>query len=190
MVGCAAVFSAVPSVSVAPFPVVGVPSFPCAGCGGRWAGAGAVRTASDPCLGGVWWRACAFGGRAVSAGGGAVLVPPLWHALPVCAPWCPPLPPLSLRHGPWSFPFLARWWFPAPVLCRPLALSLWATACYLGLLLAPLPGCPFPSLAVPLPVPFPFPVWWWWGWGGACGALMAHAWKLVVWSHRRRIYGV
>ena len=54
----------------------------------------------------------------VSAGGGVVLVPQLWHALPVCAPWCPLLRHLSLRH-PWSFSFLACWWFPAPVLFRP-----------------------------------------------------------------------
>ena len=103
----------------------------------------------------------------MSAGGGAVLVPPLWLALPVCAPWCPPLRFLSLRPRPWSFPFLARPGFPAPVLCRPRC-PVPVGAC--------LPGCPFPSLVLPLPVPFPFPVWWWWGGGGACGAPMAHAW--------------
>ena len=58
----------------------------------------------------------------------------------------------------------------------PVALSLWAPACHLGCLLAPLPGCPFPSLALPLPLPFPFPVGWWrarggggmWGADGPC----------------------
>ena len=70
------------------------------------------------------------------------------------------------------------------------ALSLWAPACYLGPLLAPLPGFPFPSLALPLPLPFPFPLWWWWGRMGVCGASMAHALGWVVWSHRRRVEGV
>ena len=46
------------------------------------------------------------------------------------------------------------------------ALSLWAPAPHLGPLRAPLPECPFLSLALPLPMPFPFPVWWWWGGGG------------------------
>ena len=53
----------------------------------------------------------------MSAGGGAVLVFPLWRALPVCAPWCPQLRPLPLCHGPWPCLFLALWWFSAPVLC-------------------------------------------------------------------------
>ena len=88
VVGCAAVFSAAPSVGVAPSPGVGVPSFP--------------RPSPS-------WPMGSF-------------------LLPCCVP--------------------------------PGALSLWAPACYLGPFLAPLPGCPFPSLALPLPVPFPFPVWW------------------------------
>ena len=37
VVGCRAVFSAAPSVGVAPSYRVGVPSFPCAASGGRWA---------------------------------------------------------------------------------------------------------------------------------------------------------
>ena len=56
--------------------------------------------------------------------------------------------------------------FLSPCCVAPGALSLWAPACYLGPLLAPLPKCPSPSLALPLPLPFPFPVWWWWGGGG------------------------
>ena len=46
------------------------------------------------------------------------------------------------------------------------ALSLWVPVPHLGPFRAPLPECPFLSLALPLPVPFPFPVWWWWGGGG------------------------
>ena len=84
----------------------------------------------------------------MSAGGGAVLVSPLWHALPVYAPWCPALRPLSLRHGPWSFPSLACWWFPAPVSCRPRC-PVPVRACLL--LWAP----PRPLSGVSLPVPCP-----------------------------------
>ena len=56
--------------------------------------------------------------------------------------------------------------FLPPCCVAPGALSLWAPACYLGPLLAPLPGCPFPSLALPLLLCCPFEVWWWWGGGG------------------------
>ena len=56
-----------------------------------------------------------------------------------------------------------------PCCVAPGALSLWAPACYHGPFLAPLPGCPFPSLALHLPVPFSFPVWWRWGGGGSVG---------------------
>ena len=73
--------------------------------------------------------------------------------------------------------------FLLPCCVAPGALFMWASACYLGSLLARLLGCPFPSLALPLPVRFPFPVWWCLGGGGACGAPMAHAWGWVVWSH-------
>ena len=79
--------------------------------------------------------------------------------------------------------------FLLPCCVAPPALSLWAPDCYLGPLLAFLPVCPFPSLALPLPVPFAFPVWWWWSGGAACGAPMVHAWGRVVWSHRRRVRG-
>ena len=99
VVGCAEVFSAAASVGVAPFPRVGVPSFPCAGSGGRWARAAAVRAASGPCFGGASWRACTS-----RVARGQLFT----RALPMCAPWCPSLRPLPLCHGPWSFPFLAR----------------------------------------------------------------------------------
>ena len=106
--------------------------------------------------------ACTSRGQALSAGGGAVLVPPLWHAVPACAPWCPPLCPLCLRHGPCSFLFLAHWWFPAPVLCRSrcpvpvgACLSPWALA---GVSL-PVP-CSLPARA------FSFPGVVVVGWGG------------------------
>ena len=42
---------------------------------------------------GVSWGACASGGRAMSTGGGAVLVLPLWRSLPARAPWCLAAPP-------------------------------------------------------------------------------------------------
>ena len=48
--------------------------------------------------------------------------------------------------------------FLLPCCVAPGALSLWAPACYFGPLLAPLPGCPSPSLALSLPVPFLSPV--------------------------------
>ena len=63
-------------VCVAPSPRVDVPSFPCAGPGGRWTRPRAVRAASGPGCGSASWRACASGGRVVSTGWGvgAVLV--------------------------------------------------------------------------------------------------------------------
>ena len=64
--------------------------------------------------------------------------------------------------------------FPCCVALR--ALSLWAPARHFGPFLAPLPECPFLSLAPPFPVPIPFPVWRWWGGWGACGVPMAQAW--------------
>ena len=93
VVGCA-VFSAVFPVGVAPSSRVGVPSCPCAGSSGWSARPGVVRAASGPCCGGAAWRVCAFGGCAVWTGAGAVLVRPLWRALPACATWCRPLHPL------------------------------------------------------------------------------------------------
>ena len=93
----------------------------------------------------------------MSAGGGAVLLPPLWRAVPVCAPWCPSLRSLPLCHGPWCFPFLARWWFPAPVLRRPrcpvpvgACLLPWAPPRPLAGLSFPVP-CPSFALALSLP---------------------------------------
>ena len=126
----------------------------------------------------------------MSAGGGAVLVPRFWQALPVCVPWCPPMCPLSLRHGPWSFPSLACWWFPAPVLCRPrcpvpvgACLLPWAPPRPLAGVSLPVP-CP--PLACALSLPSVVVV----GWGrGDCGAPMTHTWGWVVWSHRRRVLG-
>ena len=164
VVGCSVAFSAAPSVIVAPSLHVGVPSFPCAGSSGRSVSAGAVCAAWGPCFGGASWRVCAAGGRAVSAGAGAVLVPPLWRGLPVCAPWCPSLAPLPLGHGPGSFPFLAGWWFHGPVLCRPRCLVHvgacplpWASPC-------PLAGLSFPfpclSLALALSLPGVVVVGW------------------------------
>ena len=80
--------------------------------------------------------------------------------VPVVAP-SPSVPRPLVLSPSWPFDgFL-------PLHCvAPGALSLWAPACYLGPPLAPLPGCPFPSLALPLPLPFPFPVWCCWGGGG------------------------
>ena len=119
-----------------------------------------------------------------------MLVPPLWRAIPVCAPWCPSLRSLPLCHGPWSCPFMALWWLLAPVLCRPRcpvpvgACPLpWATP-------RPLAGLSFsfpcPPLALALSLPGVVVV----GWGGACGAPITHAWGWVVWSHRQRVAGV
>ena len=104
----------------------------------------------------------------MSAGGGAVVVLPLWRALPMCAPWCSALRPLPLCPS-FSWPFGGSL---PPCCVAPDALSLWAPACSLGPLLAPLPRA--------LPLPFPFPVWWWWGGAGAYGAPMAHAWGWLV----------
>ena len=109
MVGCAAVFSAASPVGVARSPCVGVPSIPCVVSGGWWACAGVIRTASDSCFGGVF-GACAPGGRAASAGGGAALLTPSWYALPTCGSWCPLWCPLSLRLGPCSFPLKVLPW--------------------------------------------------------------------------------
>ena len=148
-------------MGVASSPHVGVPSFPCAGSGGRWVRTGAICAASGPWCGGAAWRACASGGRAVPARVGAGLVLPLWRALPVCSPWCPPLRPLPLCHGPSPFLFLA------PCCVAPGVLSLWAPACYLGPPLVLLPRA--------LPLPFPFPVWWWWG---GRGGPVARRWPM------------
>ena len=108
----------------------------------------------------LWCRvlgACAAGGRAVSAGVWAVLVPTLWHALPACGAWCPPLCPLSLRQGPSPSPFLAQGWYPAPVLCRSrcpvpvgATLSFWALPCPLSGVSLPVP-CPPLACALSLP---------------------------------------
>ena len=148
VVGCPAVFSATPRVGVAPSPRVGVPSFPCAGSGGRWARAGAVRAASDPCCGGASRWACASGGRAVWTGGGAVPVPALWRALPVCAPRCPSLRPLPLCHGPWPFLFLALLVVSCPRVVLP------PVPCPFGRLLATL-CLSVPPLREPSLSPFP-----------------------------------
>ena len=149
VVGCLAVFSVAPSVPVASSARVGVPSFPCAGSRGRWARGTAVPVASSPFRGGASWRGCTSGARALSAEGGAVLVLLLWRALPRFAPWCPPLRPLSLCHGPWPFLFLAFWWFLAPVLCRPRC-PVPVGACLLPLA-SPCPLAVGPPFALSLP---------------------------------------
>ena len=98
---------------------------------------------------------------------GAVLVHLLWRALPVCAPWCPPLRPLPLCHGPRPFLICPLGGFLPPCCVSPGALSLWAPACYLGHLLA--------ALLRAFPLPLTFPVFWWWARGGVSGAPKAHA---------------
>ena len=88
------------------------------------------------------------------------------HTFSACGLWCLPLCPLSLRHGPCSFPFLADGWFPAPVLCRSrcpvpvgACLSFWALPCPLvGVSLS----VPCPPLARALSLPGVVVV----GWGG------------------------
>ena len=162
----AAVFFAASPVGVARSPRVGVPSIPRVVSGGWWVCAGVIRTASESCFGGAcWW--CASPGV-------------VWRLLGVGQRWSlrRGMPFLGVGHGACrGFIFLcASVSAPAPSWslggflpprCVPFgALPLWAPASHLGPLRAPLPECPFPSLALPLPVPFPFPVWWWWGRGG------------------------
>ena len=150
-----------------------------------------VRTASNSCFGGMCW------GRAPP---GVVRCP-----LGVGRCWSLRCGMPFLRVGPGArrcVLFLCAS-VPVPSPCWPMGglllpccvapgdLSLWAPACHFGPFLAPLPECPFLSLALPLPVPFLFPVWWRWGWGGgACGPPMAQAWGWVAWSHWRRVWGV
>ena len=188
MVGCAAVSPAVSSVGVARSPRVGVPSNPCPVSSGWWACAGLIRMASDSCFGGVCWG-CAPPGvvrRLLGVG---------WR-------WSLRRGMPFLRLGPGanrgvlllctSVPVLAPSWplggFLLPRCVASGALSLWASASHLGPFRAPLPDCPFLSLALPLPVPFPFPVWWWWGRGG--GRRWPNPWGWVAWSHWRRAWGV
>ena len=148
VLGCAAVFSAAPPVGVAPCPLVGVPSFPCAGSGGWWARAGAVRGVSGPCCGGASWRACTSGGRAVLTGDGAVLVLPLWRAITVCAPWCPSLRPIPLCHSSGISFFWPFGGFLPPCCVAPVPCPCGRLPATLGLSLPPCRGpflCPFPS---------------------------------------------
>ena len=111
---------------------------------------------------------CAPGSRGAFGGGGVVLVPPSWYALPGCGSWHLPWCPVPACLGPRSRPFLVFGWFPAPMWClfrRPVPVS----ACpHLGPLRALLPECPLVSPALPLPLSSPFVVWWWGGagWGG------------------------
>ena len=188
MAGRAAVFLTAHLVSVAPPPRVGVPSSPCAGSGGQWASASAVRAASGLCFGGASWRACASGGRAVSAGGWGVAGPSVvaWPScvcalVPVVAPsWSVPrtlvlpLPRLLMV----SCPRVVLSSMPCPCGRLPATLGLSSPPCR-GVL----------SLALPFACPCIFPsrckggvVGW-----GACGAPLANAWGWVVWSHRRRV---
>ena len=170
VVGCAAVFPAASSVGVAGSPRVCVPSIPCVASGGWWACAGVIRTASDWCFGGVCW------GRAPP---GLVRRP-----LGVGQRWSLRRGMPFLRVGPGvrrgvlslcaSVPVPSSSWplgsFLPPRCVASGALSLWAPAPHLGPFRAPLPECPFLSLALPLPVPFPFPVLWTLvGGGGADG---------------------
>ena len=187
MVGCVAVFPAASSVGVARSPCVGVPSIPRPVSGGCWACAGVIRTASDSCFGGVWWGHAPTGvvrrplgvGRHWSLGRGM----PFLRVGPgarrgvlfLCA--SVPVPSPSWPLGG----------FLLPRCVASGALCLRAPACHFGPFRAPLPECPFLSLALPLPVPFPFPLCWV-GMGG--GAPMAQAWEWVRRSHRRRVRGV
>ena len=114
VVGCAAVFSAAPSVGVASSPRVRVASFPCASlaAGGREPVRLVRRLVRAP--------AAHLGGRAPP--GVARCWPGLgrcWSSLPVCRSWCPPLRPITLCHGPWPFLFLALGWPLSPMLCCP-----------------------------------------------------------------------
>ena len=155
------------------FPPVGVPPFPYVEPGGRWARPGAVRAASGPGCSGESWRYYASGGcwgGLLVGKGGAVpsrVACPSFVCVPVC---CCALSPSAMAPG------LSLSWpsgTSSPLCCVALsALSLWAPACYLGPLLAPLPGA--------FSLPFPFPVQWWWVGGEACGAPMAHARGWVV----------
>ena len=168
-------------VAVAPSSRLGVPSFPCAGPGGRWARLGAVRAVSGPGCGGASWWACASGGRVVSTcwGDGAMVVLPVWCVPPLCASWRPSVCPLPLCRDSWSCLFLVSRCFLAPVLRCPrcpvpvgACLLPWASPCYLAA------GLPF-ALSLPGVLVV--------GWGGGFAAPMAHARAWVVWSHRRRV---
>ena len=180
MVRRAAVFPADSSVGAARSPRVGVPFIPRVVSGGWWVCAGVIRTASDSCFGGACWGCASPGVVRRSLGLGR-----RWSLRRG-------MPFLGVGRGACggvlflcaSVHALARSWslggFLTPCCVAFGALPLWAPAPHLGPLRAPLPECPFPSLALPLPVPFPFPVWWWWAGGGAP---MAHAWGWVAWSH-------
>ena len=69
--GCAAVFSAAPSVGAASSPRVAVPSFPCAGSGGWWARAGGRTVFS-------WWQHCLHMAAAVPSECGSTAFS-WWH---------------------------------------------------------------------------------------------------------------
>ena len=166
MVGCAAVFPVVSSVGVSRSPDAGVPSIPCVVSGGWWACAGVIPMASDSRFGGVCSgrsppgvvrRPLGVAGRWYLRRGMPFLrVGPgaRRDVLFLCAPVPVPSPSWSLGG------FL----FPRCVTSG--ALSLWAPACHLRGIRAPLLEFPSLILALPLPVPFLFPVWWWLGGGG------------------------
>ena len=92
--------------------------------------------------------------RAVSAGAGAVLVLPLWHALLVCVLWCPSLRPLHVCHGPWSIPFLSLLMVSCSCVVSPLLpCPCWPLPATLGLFSSPCQG----HLSLPLPCTCPCP---------------------------------
>ena len=157
MVGCAAVFPAASSVGVARSPHVGVPSIPCVVSGGWWVCAGVIRTASDLCFGGACWGFAPLG--VVQRPLGVGRRSSLRRGMPFLG-----VGPGACRGVLFlcaSVPALAPCWFFGgflpPRCVASGALSLWALVPHFGPLRAPLPECPFLSLALPLPVPFPFP---------------------------------
>ena len=121
-----------------------------------------MRTASASCFGGVCsGRAppgvvrCALGvERCRSLCGGSSSC--VWALVPVVvSSFSAPRSLFLPLRGAWVVSCSHVVSLPVPCPCR-----------HFGPFLAPLPECPFLSLALPLPVPFPFLVWWWWGGGG------------------------
>ena len=145
------------SVGVARSPRAGVPSIPCVVSGCWWACAGVIRTASDLCFGGACWGCAPPGvmrrplgvGRRWSLRRGMPFLgvgPGTCRGvLFLCASVPAPAPSWSLGG------------FLPPCCVGSGALSLWAPAPHLGPFRAPLPECPFLSLALPLPSPCPCP---------------------------------
>ena len=161
-----AVFPVASSVGVARSPRVGEPSIPRVVSGAWWVCAGVIRTASDSSFGGACWGCASPGVVRRSLGVGRRWS--LRRGMPFLGVGCGACRGVLLLYA--SVPAPAPSWslggFLPPRCVAFGALSLSAPAPHLGSFRAPLPECPFPSLALPLPLPFPFPVWWWWGGGG------------------------